>query len=165
MQTSKELERAAIALLKEAEDFCERAHEELDDLEAWGKEPTISEDWLASFVPEEDYFFSAELPQSFVEDLPRKERVRSTAEEKVMDASVDVSALLALAHPEDPQAWQMAIEQAIGTHKEIAFERLLADTQLSRAELLIGLLLGASQGRWKLCQRAFYGELLVRSQN
>lgn len=159
MDKAERLRRAGEQILADAEGFCDRAEDTLNDLEAWGQEPTLEMDWLSGVVPEELYYFEAGklvATASGLPELPRKVRVRSSRVE-VVDASVDVSEVLGLAHAEDPKAWQSAIALALDSQAQpVRFWALVEATGLRPGELLLGLLLGG----WALSQEEFYGELL-----
>lgn len=158
MDKAEQLRRAGAQILIDVEAWYERAFDDLDDLDAWGKNPTLTGSLLSELVPREPYCYTT--PAKLLESppplprLPREAGVRSPAVEAA-DASVDVSEILNLAHAEDPQAWQVAISRAID-EQVVPFSQLLSDTGLSPGELLLGLLLG----EWQLSQREFYGELL-----
>ncbi|MGI8933349.1 MAG: hypothetical protein ACR2FS_04670 [Phormidesmis sp.] len=164
MDNAERLRLAGVLLLAETEVFCDRAKETLDDLEAWGKEPVLEADWLSGLVPEDPYYFTAGKlvgPMPELPELPRQERGRSPEQEPPVNASVDVSEVLGLAHAEDPQAWQNAIVMAMDAQPQpVGFWRLVEVTGLSPGELLLGLLMGG----WRLSQDSFYGEILCSSQ-
>lgn len=164
MDNAERLRLAGAQLLAETEQFCDRAEDTFKDLEAWGKEPQLEADWLSGLVPEDPYYFTVGklvdgLPP--LPELPRKERVRATQELPTVNASVNVSEVLGLAHAEDPQAWQNAIERALEAQAEpVRFWTLVEATGLAPGELLLGLLLGSMRGDWALSQDGFYGEIL-----
>ena len=159
MDKAEQLRRAGAHILADAEVWCDQAHDELDDLEAWGKCPKLTSGLLGDLLPQEPFYYTTPAAlldsPSALPKLPRKVGVRSPATEAV-NASVDVSKILELAHAEDPAAWQVAIEQAMDKRRAVPFAELLGETGLSPGELLLGLLLGG----WQLSQREFYGELL-----
>jgi hypothetical protein len=159
MDRAERLRLAGEQILADAEGWCDRATDTLDDLEAWGQEPVLEMDWLSAIASEEPYYFEPGklvATASGLPELPRKVSGRSPCVQ-VVDASVDVSEVLGLAHAEDPQAWQNAIALALDSQAQpVGFWALVEATGLRPGELLLGLL----SGGWALSQAEFYGEIL-----
>jgi hypothetical protein len=171
MSSGQELPRAGKKILEDAEDYCDRAHRELDRLNAWGKEPVIEEGAISKHFEKQQTSYHS-LPRKILKApptlprLPRQMDLRlklqplpeSTLESLELPAGMDDA--LAMAHAEDVEAWQKAISAAMPATGSVKFQQLLALTELEPVELLIGLLLGS----WNLKQQGFYGEIEVCSE-
>lgn len=161
MEKAEILRRAGAEILSDTEAFCDRAHPTLDDLEAWGKEPVLDVSAGDLFDAEPFYYTSPAglLPGVEQIELPRVKRQASVSRTLILNASVDVSEVMRIAHAEDPDAWQLAISRVMNRQgTAMSFGALLAATGLSSGELFLGLLLGG----WQLSQQEFYGEIICQ---
>jgi hypothetical protein len=169
MDRAEQLRLAGEQILADAQGFCDRAQDTLDDLEAWGKEPSLEADWLSGFVDEPYYFTAGKMvSEAVLPALPRQGRARfpwkaspsQPFDRESPNTFADVSEVLGIAHPEDPQAWQNAIAAAMAAQSQpVGFWALAEATGLASGELLLGLLMGG----WTLSQEEFYGEILIWS--
>jgi hypothetical protein len=172
MSSGQELPRAGKEILKDAEDYCDRAHRELDRLNAWGKEPVIEEGAISKhFEKLQTSYYS--LPRKILKappTLPRLPRqmdlrlkIQPSQEKNLADLELPAGMddALAMAHAEDVEAWQKAISAVMPATGSVKFQQLLALTELEPVELLIGLLLGS----WNLKQQGFYGEIEICSES
>jgi hypothetical protein len=171
MSSGQDLPRAGKKILEDAEDYCDRAHRELDRLNAWGKEPIIQEGLISKHFEKQQTSYHS-LPRRILKappTLPRLPRqmdlrlkLQPLPESKF--ASLELPAgmddALAMAHAEDVEAWQKAISAVMPATGSVKFQQLLALTELEPVELLIGLLLGS----WNLKQEGFYGEIEIWSE-
>jgi hypothetical protein len=168
MSSAQELPRAGKEILKDAEEYCDRAHRELDRLNAWGKEPVIEEGLISKHFEKQQTSYHS-LPRKILKappPLPRLPRqmdlrlkLQPSPESKLADLELPAGMddALAMAHAEDVEAWQKAISAVMPAIGSVKFQQLLALTELEPVELLIGLLLGS----WNLKQQGFYGEIEV----
>jgi hypothetical protein len=171
MSSGQELPRAGKEILKDAEEYCDRAHRELDRLNAWGKEPVIEEGLIAKHFEKQQTSHHS-LPRRILKappTLPRLPRqmdlrlkIQPSPESKLADLELPagIDDALAMAHAEDVEAWQKAISVAMPATGSVKFQQLLVLTELEPVELLIGLLLGS----WDLKQEGFYGEIEIWSE-
>ena len=68
---------AALKIEEDVEGFCDRAQEVFDEIEAFGQEPQIDEDWLKEVTGETDnFYFSTDSlhPRSFQITEPKGEK-------------------------------------------------------------------------------------------
>jgi hypothetical protein len=168
MSSGQELPRAGQEILKDAEEYCDRAHRELDTLNAWGKEPIIEEGLISNHFAQQQTSYHS-LPRRILKappTLPRLPRqmdlrlkLQPSPESKLADLELPavMDDALSMAHAEDVEAWQKAISAAMPATGSVKFQQLLALTELEPVELLIGLLLGS----WNLKQQGFYGEIEI----
>jgi hypothetical protein len=171
MSSGQELPRAGKEILKDAEEYCDRAHRELDRLNAWGKEPVIEEGLIAKHFEKQQTLYHS-LPRKILKappTLPRlprqmdlKLKLQPLPESKLADLELPAGMddALAMAHAEDVEAWKKAISAVMPATGSVKFQQLLALTELEPVELLIGLLLGS----WELRQKGFYGEIEIWSE-
>jgi hypothetical protein len=172
MSSGQELPRAGQEILKDAEAYCDRAHRELDRLNAWGKEPIIEEGLIAKHFEKQQTSYHS-LPRKILKappTLPRLPRqmdlrlkLQPSPESKLADLELPAGMddALAMAHAEDIGAWQQAISAVMPATGSVKFQQLLALTELEPVGLLIGLLLGS----WNLKQEEFYGEIEIWSES
>jgi hypothetical protein len=168
MSSGQELPQAGKEILKDAEDYCDRAHRELDRLNAWGKEPIITEGLIAKHFERQQTSYH-QLPRKILKappPLPRlprqinpKTKLQPSPESKLADLELPagMDEALGMAHAEDIEAWQKAIADVMPATGSVKFRQLLSLTKLEPVELLIGLLLGP----WSLEQQGFYGEIEI----
>ena len=158
-------------------EFCDLAEEVFEEIEAFGQEPQLDEDWLGELTGERDsFYFSTESLVRELEPLPGRKRGRKPLSDlevqrltrEIENAIIDENEpeqsfeqALAVAHGENVQDWINSIKRALSDseNREIDFWRLQQLTRLRPTELFLGLLLG--QEHWTIGQREFYGQLFV----
>ena len=145
------------------------AQEMFDEIDAFGQEPQLDDDWLAEVTGEKDtFYFSTDSLVCSLPPLPghKKSRTLTASDEKAVTQAVEEAIVsredaLAVAHHETPQLW---IEQILAAlEKEpgaVSFGRLLLTTGLSPGALFLGLLLGHQH--WQTTQQSFYGDVSVQ---
>jgi len=167
---------AGESIENDVDSFCDRAETAFEEIEAFGQEPTIDEDWLGEVTGDRDTFnFSTENLVSDLVTLPRRkrrqrevsqeerERLREEVEAAILDDEPqDYQQALATAHAENVTEWIEAIKTALRKSEDgiLEFWRLRGSTGLLPAELFLGLLLG--QQHWEIGQKHFYGKVTVR---
>ena len=149
--------------------FCDRAELAFEEIEAYGQEPELDDDWLGEITGENDsFYFSTDSIVSDAEKLPGRKRGRKPKlpdEQQVVqaveEAVQNLEDALRVSHHENPHDWiqriSMALEHSNGT---MGFWKLQKVTRLSTGALFLGLLLG--QENWTLWQQEFYGEVMVK---
>lgn len=167
---------AAECIEEDVEEFCDRADEIFEEIEAHGQEPQLSEDWLKEVTGEKDnFYFSTDNLVSDLVSPPRKkrrkkqlseeeiERIKNEIENAIIDDTPqNYEQAIAVAHGEDPQQWIESIQKALETAEgKATFWALHENTGLSAGELLLGLLLG--QKHWAFRQDKFYGTATIKS--
>ncbi|MGB7086248.1 MAG: hypothetical protein WBD47_11900 [Phormidesmis sp.] len=159
-------------------EFCDHAEEVFEEIEAFGQEPELDDDWVGEITGENDsFYFSTDSLVRGLEPLPGQKRSRKslTADEveritrEVSNAIIDdgnetelsFEQALAVAHAENVDDWINAIKAALedSGNGEMEFWGLQQLTKLRPAELFLGLLLG--QQNWELGQPEFYGQITV----
>lgn len=166
---------AAQCIEDDVEGFCDLAETIFDEIEAHGKEPQLSEDWLKEVTGEKDTFnFSTENLVSDLVSPPRskrrkkklsqdeKERLRQQVEAAIIDddSPRDLHQALAVAHGENVEHWIKTIQKVLENEGGTAeFWMLREKTGLKPAELFLGVLLG--QEHWFIAQDKFYGTITV----
>ena len=149
--------------------FCSRAGDVLEEMEAYGQEPQLDDDWLVELTGEKDFFyFSTDSLVSEPLSLPRKPRQsQKPPDEAAVVVAVEQAIdqveqnVLKIAHAENAQLWIQTIQRALSNAQSVvSFEQLLSSTHLQPIELWLGLLLGHEH--WSLHQAHFYGKLTVR---
>lgn len=170
---------AAEAIEGDVNQFCEKADEIFEEIEAHGKEPALDNDWLMEVTGEKDnFYFSTENLVSDLATMPRRkrrkkelseeerERLRQQVKAAIIDDDTPHQSFeqaLATAHGEDPQMWIEAIQNALETTQgKATFWALHEYTGLSAGELLLGLLLG--QDNWIFRQDRFYGQISIEEE-
>lgn len=164
-----EVFRIASELIEDdVEGFCDHAEDVFEEIEAYGQEPQLDDDWLGEIAGEKDnFYFSTDSIVSEAEKLPGRKRGRkpklpdeAQVVKAVEEAMQNLEDALKVAHHENPQDWisriRMALEMNNGT---MGFWKLREVTQLSTGALFLGLLL--RQEEWELEQDCFYGELMA----
>ena len=157
-------------------EFCDRAEEVFEEIEAHGQGASLDDDWIDELTGENDnFYFSTDSLVRERESLPGLKRGRkSLTDDEVESITRDVEnaiidddqgqsfeQALAVAHSENVNDWIEAIKRALNHigNREIEFWRLQQLTRLRPTELFLGLLLG--QQHWTLGQETFYGQLFV----
>lgn len=164
-----ELFRIAADLIeKDANAFCDRAAEVFEEIEAFGQEPQLDDDWLYEITGENDnFYFSTDSLVTELPPLPGRKRGRQPTppqEKAVVDAVQQAvqqaEDALSVAHLENPSDWIDRIHKAISlSGGRASFGALRSATGLSPGALFLGLLLGQEQ--WSLHQAQFYGQVVV----
>lgn len=168
-----ELFRIAAELIeKDADDFCDRAEAAFDEIDAYGQEPLLDDDWLAEVTGEKDsFYFSTDSLITQLPPLPGQKRGRTSGEldeaaviKAVEDAIVSMEEAISVAHQEDPSSWIEHICSTLEKERGSAtFGQLRQATGLTPGALFLGLLLGHEL--WHIQQQTFYGEIFVRLIN
>lgn len=165
-----EVFRIASELIEtDVEGFCDRATEAFEEIEAFGQEPQLDDDWLGELTGDKDsFYFSTDSIVKEAEPLPGRKRGRKQTlpDEvklvKVVEEAVqNLEQALKVAHHENPQNWISKIRKALEKHQgTMGFWKLKEVTGLSTGALFLGLLLG--QEEWTLGQREFYQDVVVK---
>ena len=149
--------------------FCDRAELAFEEIEAFGQEPQLDDDWLGEITGENDsFYFSTDSIVSEAEKLPGRKRGRKPKEsdeaqvvKAVEEAITSVEEALRVSHHENPHDWIQRISMALEhSNGKMGFCKLREVTRLSTGALFLGLLLG--QENWTLQQQKFYGEVMVK---
>ncbi len=164
-----ELFRIAAELIeRDADDFCGRAEDIFDEIDAYGQEPLLDDDWLAEITGEKDsFYFSPDSLVTQLPPLPGKKRGKKPGGldeveviRAVVEAIVSMEEAISVAHQEDPSSWIERIHAVLeNEHGTATFGWLKQATGLSPGALFLGLLLGHE--RWRITQKTFYGEIFV----
>ncbi|PZO46103.1 MAG: hypothetical protein DCF15_20775 [Phormidesmis priestleyi] len=164
-----ELFRIAAELIeKDADAFCDRAQAMFDEIDAYGQEPTLDDDWLAEVTGEKDsFYFSTDSLVTQMPSLSGKKRGKKPNQlgeadviKAVEEAIVSIEETISVAHQEDPTRWILRIHSALESeHGCATFGKLMKKTSLSPGALFLGLLLG--HDHWHLTQNSFYGQVVV----
>ncbi|MEO1391107.1 MAG: hypothetical protein AAFV85_27560 [Cyanobacteria bacterium J06634_6] len=176
-----EVFRLAASLIEEDVDgFCDRAQLAFEEIEAFGQEPTIDDDWLDEVTGEKDnFYFSTDSLVRETEKLPpgnkgkgrrRKEPDEDAVVRAVEEAIDSLEDAMAVSHSENVQDWVEKIRHALLLHdrkldetdrgKGLEFWHLQHITHLTPSALFLGLLLGHEN--WSIRQDSFYGEVMVK---
>ena len=156
---------------RKADWISEKAEDTFDEIEAFGQEPELDDDWLDQLTGEKDnFYFSTQSLVKELERLPRKKRARKRKgdlDEQQMAAVVEeavqsMEEALSVSHVEQPQIWIDAIRGALRKKKNgtASFSQLSEATGLSKGALFLGLLLG--QENWDIAQDHFYEQVWVQ---
>ncbi|MGB3300611.1 MAG: hypothetical protein WBA76_20300 [Phormidesmis sp.] len=158
---------AAELISRKTDRFCESAEDEFDDLEAYGSEPELDDDWLDELTGEKDnFYFSTNSVEKGLPPLPRRKRDKKPEAEldeeqmaQVVEAAVQsLEDALAVSHVEKPQEWIENIKTALEQNGGKAnFWQLQRRTGLSPGALFLGLLLGHQN--WVTTQIDFDGNI------
>ena len=142
-----------------------RAEDAFDEIEAFGHEPELDNDWLNGLTGKKDnFYFSTDSLVREREPLPRRKRARKlkgdldaeAMAEVVEEAVQSLEQALSVSHVEKPQEWIQRIAIALKEKGGKAeFWTLKNMTGLSTGATFLGLLLG--QDNWTLGQKEFYG--------
>lgn len=166
---------AALRIEADVDSFYELAEELFEEIEAYGKEPKLDEDWLYEVTGERDtFYFSTEnlLTEPLPIDRGRgQQHKESTAEEKaevveeVEQAVQSFEEAIGVSHSEDVERWIEKIAIALRKknnrkQERMEFWQLQQETQLSASALFLGLLLGHTH--WSIHQEeGFYSKVFV----
>ena len=162
-------------------EFCDRAEEVFEEIEAFGQEPELDDDWIDELTGENDgFYFSTDSLVRELEPLPgMKRRRKALSNDEVERITREVSnaiidddenktvqsfkQTLAVAHAENVDDWINTIRKALenSRNETMEFWRLQQLTHLRPAELFLGLLLG--QQNWELAQPESYGQVNVKA--
>lgn len=165
---------AALRIESDVEGFCDRAQEVFDEIEAFGQEPQIDQDWLKEVTGETDnFYFSTDSLVQEASKLPnrrgRKKKVQ--ADERVVVAAVEeaVQSLedaLSVSHSEDVQSWIQRVVTSLRSvreqHNGISFWQLQKITKLQPTALWLALLLGSQHWRIEQAEDDFYRDVTVK---
>ena len=165
---------AAEHIERDVQEFCDRAADVFEEIEAHGQEPTIDEGWLSELTGENDnFYFSTDSLISQPPPIPGRKRGRKPKPLKELNEAEVVKAVQAaieeaeahdvpaISHQENSSDWIARIATALKQNQGAAsFERLQHTTGLSPGALFLGLLLGHE--RWGMSQSEFYGQVLVQ---
>ncbi|MEL6161967.1 MAG: hypothetical protein AAFR18_22385 [Cyanobacteria bacterium J06627_32] len=168
---------AGEAIEEDVETFCDLAQATFEEIEAFGQEPQLDDDWLGEVTGDKDTFnFSTDnLVSDLVSKPRRKRREKELSDEERGRFQAEVEAAiiddqdegqafeqaLAVAHGENVQAWIEKIRSNLinSESRILDFWTLHKGTGLLPAELFLGLLLG--QQHWEIRQEQFYGKVTV----
>ena len=159
---------AADLIEKDVALFCHRAEIAFEQMDAFGQEPSLDDDWLNELTGEKDcFYFSTDSLLSELPPLPGQKRGRKPqppseievvqAVQRAVEKAEDA---LAVAHHENPNDWIQSIALSLENNQgKATFAQLQDATGLSPGALFLGLLLGHEQ--WQLKQTQFYGPVIV----
>ena len=159
--------------------FCDRAEATFEEIEAFGQEPQLDEDWLGEVTGDRDTFnFSTDNLVSDLVSPPRKgrrkkqlsqeeqDRLREEVENAIIDETErggeqNYEQAISGAHSENVTEWIEKIRVALQESETgiLEFWSMREGTRLKAAEVLLGLLLG--QENWTIGQDRFYEEVTV----
>lgn len=162
---------AADQIEEDVIEFCDRAALVFDEIDAFGQEPQLDDDWLQELTGAKDSFYFS--TDSLVTELPplpgmkRGRKAKPLTEKEVVKAVQravqQTEDALAVAHLENPFDWIQKIAAALNEKGGTAsFATLRQTTGLSPGALFLGLLLGQEQ--WSMQQETFYGQVVVKSR-
>lgn len=172
-----EVFRIASELIEQDTDgFCDRAEATFEEIEAFGQEPQLDDDWIDALTGENDnFYFSTDNLVSEMEALPGRKRGRKALSDKDIeritrevsnaiindDEGLSFEQAIAVSHSENVHDWINAIKSALENsgNEEMDCWGLLELTRLKPTELSLGLLLG--QQHWAIEQHEFYGQVTV----
>ena len=111
---------------KDTGEFCERAEEVFQEIEAHGQEPQLDDDWIDVLTGENDnFYFSTDSLGKERETLPglkRGRKAKGPDEEAVVKAVQEAvqsfEDALAVSHVEQPQMWISSIKRALDKEGE-----------------------------------------------
>ena len=177
--------RIAASLIEEdVEGFCDRAEAAFEEIEAFGQEPTLDDDWLDELTGERDNFYFStdnlvQVPGSLPPGNRGKGRKLKQPDEamvvKALEDAIDsLEDALSISHSENVEQWVENIMHALLLHdrnqnqehdekqgaRGLEFWHLQHITQLKPSALFLGLLLGHEH--WKIRQDSFYGNVMVK---
>lgn len=167
---------AATQIEEDVEGFCDRAEMAFEEIEAFGQEPQLDDDWIDELTGEKDnFYFSTDSLVDEVEPLPgnrgkaRKRKEPSEAEvvQAVEEAVQNLEDAISVSHSENVEDWIGRIAIALEKHQRkgkekrdgMEFWHLQRTTRLKPSALFLGLLLGNQL--WTIRQDSFYGDVLV----
>ena len=168
---------AALRIEADVDGFCDRAQEVFDEIEAFGQEPQIDEDWLKEVTGETDnFYFSTESLTHQAPKLPsqRGRKRKAEVDERVVVAAVEeaVQSLedaLNVSHSEDVQGWIQKVATSLqsirGQDSKISFWQLQKITKLQPTALWLALLLGGQHWTLEQAKDEFYRDVTVKAKH
>ena len=166
---------AALRIEEDVDGFCDRAQEVFEEIEAFGQEPQIDEDWLKEITGETDnFYFSTESLTQEAPKLPsrRGRKKKAQVDEQVVVAAVEeaVQSLedaLNVSHSEDVQSWIKKVATSLQSVQEqdngISFWQLQKITRLQPTALWLALLLGGQHWTLEQTENEFYRDVTVKA--
>lgn len=154
--------------------FCDHAHAVFEEIDAFGREPQLDDDWLEEVIGQKDsFYFSTSSLVSEPLSLPRRKSRKQIAlpNEDTMTQAVEQAIqtfedVISITHTEDFNNWTQTIYQALSILEadqaqscQVPFQTLLLATELTPVELWLGLIL--NHHRWNIQQQHFYGPITV----
>ena len=167
---------AALRIEEDVDGFCDRAQEVFEEIEAFGQEPQIDEDWLKEITGETDnFYFSTESLTQEAPKLPgrRGRKKKAQVDEQVVVAAVEeaVQSLedaLNVSHSEDVQSWIKKVATSLQSVQEqkqrIGFWQLQKITELQPTALWLALLLGGQHWTLEQTENEFYKDVTVKAE-
>ena len=167
---------AALRIEEDVDGFCDRAQEVFEEIEAFGQEPQIDEDWLKDITGETDnFYFSTERLTQEAPKLPsrRGRKKKAQVDEQVVVAAVEeaVQSLedaLNVSHSEDVQSWIKKVATSLQSVQEqkqrIGFWQLQKITELQPTALWLALLLGGQHWTLEQTENEFYKDVTVKAE-
>ena len=167
---------AALRIEADVNGFCDRAQEVFEEIEAFGQEPQIDEDWLKEITGETDnFYFSTESLTQEAPKLPgqRGRRKKAQVDEQVVVAAVEeaVQSLedaLNVSHSENVQSWIKKVATSLQSLQEqdngISFWQLQEITELQPTALWLALLLGSQHWTLEQTENEFYKDVTVKAE-
>lgn len=172
---------AAEVIETDVETFCDLAEATFEEIEAFGQEPLLDDDWLGEVTGDKDnfYFSTENLVSDLVSPIRKgrrqkqlcqeeQDRLRQEVENAIIDEAEtetgqDYEQAISVAHGENVQDWVDRIKTALDNSDSgtLDFWVIRNRTGLRPAELFLGLLLG--HDNWHIKQDAFYGLVSVHS--
>ena len=167
---------AALRIEADVDGFCDRAQEVFDEIEAFGQEPEIDEEWLKEVTGETNsFYFSTE---SLIQEAPklpsrRERKKKEQVDERVVVAAVEeaVQSLedaLNVSHSEDVQSWIQQVVTSLRSrekqHNGISFWQLQKITRLQPTALWLALLLGGQHWTIEQAKDEFYKDITVKAK-
>jgi len=164
---------AALKIEADVNGFCDRAEEVFEEIEAFGQEPQIDEDWLKEITGETDnYYFSTD---SLVKQAPKLQSRSGRKKKPQVDESVVAAAVeeavqsledaLNVSHSEDVQNWIQKTATSLESIKikgnRISFWQLQKLTRLPPTALWLALLLGSNHWILEQTHEEFYKEVTI----
>ena len=166
---------AALRIEADVNGFCDRAQEVFEEIEAFGQEPQIDEDWLKEITGETDnFYFSTKSLTQEAPKLPgqRGRRKKAQVDEQVVVAAVEeaVQSLedaLNVSHSENVQSWIKKVATSLQSLQEqdngISFWQLQEITELQPTALWLALLLGSQHWTLEQTENEFYKDVTVKT--
>lgn len=167
---------ASIQIEADVDRFCDRAQEIFDEIEAFGQEPQLDDDWLSEVTGEKDnFYFSTE---SLVQDTPklpsqrgRPRKIQPDERDVVLAVEEAVQSLeeaLNVSHSEDVKTWVQKVSNALQKNHQcsgINFWHLQNMTKLQPAALWLTLLLGHQHWIIEQDKDDFYGSVTIKTKD
>ena len=165
---------AALRIEADVNGFCDRAQEVFDEIEAFGQEPEIDENWLKEVTGETDsFYFSTE---NLIQEAPKLPSRRGRKKKAQVDERAFVTAVeeavqsledaLNVSHGEDIQNWVQKVVASLRSvkeqHNEISFWQLQKITRLQPTALWLALLLGGQHWTLEQAKDDFYRDVTVK---